>query len=382
MILEPIPGNPEAVLVLAESLEGSAEDLRATLTSMRGLSVGAVWDGPAGTAFAASLADLAPILQRVLDRYAVAALALRSHAPELAGAQDLAQAAIADAGDASWQISAIERQIETAMSTGETWDSPRVQGLLATQRHQVWRQQRAVGDHHAAWSAVEASDGRCAAALTQCADDPISDPALYRVLHRVSATGSAVSQVGVLSFAAPELTPVATIAGTAGSVADGLLLVGYGEGDWSSVAVGLGLSAVGSAGGALKKGATAGAIKTANGEYRVVERMATRQRLGVGVSREVGAKIDGLHGLKSVPTGREATTALLGFQAKMPLRDKVREGVRTSVVGFAEKKLLNDLRLVRANGTTRMFVAGVTLQGVEKGTAKVIDRREEKPAEK
>ena len=66
----------------------------------------------------------------------------------------------------------------------------------------------------------------------------------------------------------------------------------------------------------------------------------------------------------------------------MPLRDKVREGVRTSVVGFAEKKLLNDLRLVRANGTTRMFVAGVTLQGVEKGTAKVIDRREEKPAEK
>lgn len=376
MILEPIPGDPDAVLLLADSLDGSAADLRATMTTVRSLTVGAVWDGPAGAAFGASLTDLGPVLQRVLDRYVGAAATLRAHAPELRQAQEDAQAALLEGRDAADQSAWAESRIESAMALGETWESPTVQGWLSVQRRAEARRLAAEVSHAAAWSRVRESDGRCATGLEACADDPIADPALYRLLHRVSATGSAVSQLGLVSWAAPELKPVAAMAGSAGALADTALLVVYDEGDWGQVGLGLALGAVGQAGGALRAGAKVGAVKVANGHYRVVERLDARARLGIGVRRQAMTRVDALHGLKSVPTGRVAGTATLGFAPKVPLQEKA----RNAVVDVAHTKLLDDIGLVRANGTQRMFVAGVTLQAGAKVGDKAIARPTEQRA--
>ena len=74
-MLESIPGDPDSVLVLADALQASAVRLGATADAVRGLGPGAVWDGPAGTAFGGQVAALAPLLAAAADRSAGSAAA-------------------------------------------------------------------------------------------------------------------------------------------------------------------------------------------------------------------------------------------------------------------------------------------------------------------
>ena len=125
-MLESIPGDPDSVLVLADALQASAVRLGATADAVRGLGPGAVWDGPAGTAFGGQVAALAPLLAAAADRSAGSAAALRAFAPAL----DRAQATIARAVDqhlvAERRYAALEEEAYTLLTLGRTELDPEV----------------------------------------------------------------------------------------------------------------------------------------------------------------------------------------------------------------------------------------------------------------
>lgn len=378
-ILRPIPGSADAIDALAAALHGSADDLRSVLGGVRGLGVGGVWDGPAGAAFAARVTEAGPVLQRILDRYVTAAQALRTFAPELDRAQRSAQRAITEGDDADGQIRVLEGRLNDLTVAGQAWESPAVQSVLAEQRRQVARRMAAEAAHDRAWSDVEAADGRCAATLRATADDALADPGLYRFLRSVSSVGAGLSTAGPVALVNPELGPVCTMAGTAGSVADLGLVAIYGEGDWGQVGIGLGLSSLSFAGGALKSGAKVGAAKGVNGSYSAERAMATRERLAAGLRSQAKKSVDGLHGLGKVPSGSIASSAVVGISAKGSwkewLRPEVlRDRAKATVTAQANKHLLDDLRMVRANGTTTMYVSGVTLKGAAAAGSRVQSR--------
>ena len=350
MLLQPLPGNAGGLEAIAHHLDGSAARFLTLGTVARELGRGAVWDGPAGEAFGAELAQLGPVLQRVEERYTRAAQELRALAPDIDRAQRVVAAAIAQAKDANAQIAALEERIVTAMTAGAEWGSIEALSLRRAQQQQVARVRAAEADHARAWSDFEAADARCAAALRAVAGDDVADPTFYRFLHRTrsiaettASVGAIVSLPGVkqLVSRAPVVGAVTAVAGWVALAAETGLTVVYDEGSWAVLAAGAAGTVVGFGGGALKRGATAGSVRTVRGQYISVHRFTAGQRARIGVRAEAAER-------------RDAFVKELGAKPRNPsLRGK-------------SPGLVEGFHLARASRAVPMYVAGVTLEKAPK----------------
>ncbi|MCO5303933.1 MAG: hypothetical protein M9923_12100 [Phycicoccus sp.] len=233
-MLESIPGDPDSVLVLADALQASAVRLGATADAVRGLGPGAVWDGPAGTAFGGQVAALAPLLAAAADRSAGSAAALRAFAPAL----DRAQAAIARAVDqhlvAERRYAALEEEAYTLLTLGRTELDPEVIVVRQAQCGALAVQTDALATHRAAVADFEAADATCGAALRRASADAIGDSAAYRMVLGASSEGRAQDLISVPGLLLP---PVGAAAGVVGAGADAMLAGFWDEGGWDKVAV-------------------------------------------------------------------------------------------------------------------------------------------------
>ena len=397
-MLESIPGDPDSVLVLADALQASAVRLGATADAVRGLGPGAVWDGPAGTAFGGQVSALAPLLAAAADRSAGSAAALRAFAPAL----DRAQATIARAVDqhlvAERRYAALEEEAYTLLTLGRTELDPEVIVVRQAQCGALAVQTDALATHRAAVADFEAADATCGAALRRASADAIGDSAAYRMVLGASSEGRAQDLISVPGLLLP---PVGAAAGGVGAGADAMLAGFWDEGGWDKVAVNVALAGVGSWGKVLKAGALAGSTRTVTrGAQRTSTvtgaSMTTRDRLRAGVRAEVDDFTDSLRGGSGKPflklSAGESARVTPEFVArqKVPWRvraaalpDRAREWSRHVAATGREKTILGQWELASAGGTNakQMYAAGVTLEVSATVTGKVTERVDEFRAE-
>lgn len=357
-----LSGDPDGVRALAGVLEGAAARLQGLGAVARGLTHGAVWDGPAGEAFAGRLAEVTPVLQRLEHRYVGAARELRLLAPELDRAQQVANGAVTRADDADEQVAAIEEQIVATMATGAEWDSAQVWALRRAQQAQLARLAEAEADHARAVAAFEDADARCAAALRQVAEDDIADPGGYRLLHLARTIGTEISSVDALLALppgkallrrVPAVGAVTTAAGWMALASEVGLMVVYDEGSWGDLASGAAAWGLGFAGKSLKRGATSGSVVTVEGKYVKVIDFTKAQRVRNGVKLEAARRWEDLGDT---------------FRVKPANPPFAGAGIRGVDTGFVA-----GWRLSKASGATRMYAAGVTLELAPKVADKVVD---------
>ena len=428
--LPPLPGDPGGVRLLADRLTSTARRLGALASVLARLRDGATWDGPAGDAFGARLQQVTPVLDAVTTRLGGAAAPLRLFADALEAAQHVVAAAVRDDDDAEVAYAVLEDRAWALVGAGATEDSPDLLVVRHLQRDQAEVRARARARHAAAAEAFREADRRCAHALAGLALDTITDSLPYRAAVGAGSLGHDLSSVGTVSAAVPWLRPVAAVGDAVALAADGVLLVGYGEGDAGALAVGAALAATGGAAGALRRGAVAGARTTPAGVV-VTRRLTAQERLRLGTVAEVRARRADLRARFAVPPDRGTPSALVGgpparargpvgrsspqggggspdrvgapapagrLRPRSPLgprRSTVPGGagatalrasldariVRARALGSArlDAAFRTDWRLATANGPTaqRMYVSGATLEVATRGgerAAGVVDR--------
>lgn len=377
--LPPLPGNPAGVHEVADRLEATARRLAALAGVLSRLRDGATWDSPAGVAFGARLREVPPVLDAVADRIGGAVAPLRSLATEMEEAQAVVSWAVRDDAEAEQAYAALEDRAYALLAAGSGEHSPEVLVVRGLQREQVEIRTAAAQRHRGAVDRFHEADARSAAVIRALAVDDVADSLPYRLLAGLSSAGHDLATLGPLATAAPELGPVAAASDAAGTVADGALLVAYGEGDWRQLGVGAALLAAGGLGGALRRGAVEGAERTTEG-VTVTRSLTARQRLALGTVKEVRARRDALRAARAVPTERGTASALLGGPETRPprasppagapaptagsvLRTRARQ-VRALAVARADRMVLDDWRLATANGATaqRMYAGGASLE--------------------
>jgi len=390
-ILAPISGDADACLVLAGALTGSATRFAAAAADLSGLSAGAVWEGPAGEAFARRIGGVRPVLEAAADRYAGCAAALRAFAPVLADTQARATAAVEEQADAVRRYAVLEDEIWRQLSAGATELDPTVVVLRASQHGCLVRQRDAEDAHARALAEFDAADRACALALARASDDVLADSATYRAVHSASSRSFASDLLSVPGVILPPLGAAHAVVSTA---ADGLLRAFWNEGGWDQVAVNAAIAGLGSWGRVLKRASGLGAVEqvtTTGGRtvrtVRVTETWTTGARLREGVRAEGRAKARAwvqkatgqtgppIFGLPDTPT-----PSRMSGQApspSLPWRDRLRavpprvgrtleEQVSAKTLGW---------RLASANGpqAQRMYVEGVTLEQAAKRLPAVIE---------
>jgi hypothetical protein len=372
--LAPLPGDAASVRVLAASLEATAARLRETGLALRAVRADAVWEDSAGAAFGSLVSQCPPVLDRVIDRYAGAAAALRRFAPVLEESQRHIDGAVRDEADARRRYAALESQVIDLASAGRDESDPEVCGLRRLQREQVAIEQQALARHRAAWDRFRDEDARCSRLLRSLAADAIADPALYRGLR--SATTASANTAAIAGWAGPEAAPVAAAAGAVATVGEGMLLVVYGEGSWRETFTSAGWAALGFGGSALRSGAQVGARKV-NGQYVGGGPRTAGRRLLAGAGSAGRSRAQGfMRSLQPVPL-HATPTALTGPARTGSLRQRARE----QATALVDAKVRNGWRKASANGPLgrRMYVSGVTLEGAARTGPRLADRR--KPAE-
>jgi hypothetical protein len=383
--LPPLPGDPGAVRLLADSLAGTAQRLSALAGVLARLRDGATWDGPAGDAFGARLSGTAPVLDAVAARLGGSAAPLRALADAMAQAQVVVSAAVLDLDEAEHTYAVLEDRAAALRAAGRSEDDPDLLVVRHLQVDQVEAQQVARARHAAAAERFRAADARCAAIVRSLTVDGLADALPYRVLVGVSSTGQAVASLEPLATVVPELKPVVAVAGPVAVAADTALLVAYDEGDARALATNAAMAATGAFGGALRTGATLGARRTAAGIVSTA-RLTSAQRVARGVVHEARARRDALRASFQVPPSRGTASSLAGGPAIRPVATaggfgagltmpvmvgRLRSGARQAVRGVntaarqrADRVFFDDWRLATANGpqARRMYAAGTTLQ--------------------
>jgi hypothetical protein len=97
---DPLPGDPEAVRMLAARLRATASAIAGTAGLLRRISADDGWKARAAGPFRDRSRQVAGAIERVLDRYAAATRALEEYHPVLRDCQRRADAALADARSA------------------------------------------------------------------------------------------------------------------------------------------------------------------------------------------------------------------------------------------------------------------------------------------
>ncbi len=382
-VLPPVAGDPDEVLRLAAGLASEAELLVALSRTLRGLADPAVatWASPAGAAFGRRVCTVPGVLDRIGNRYGVAAAALR----RFAGALRQAQAEVAQCQRLHEQEWPAFLRAGDQMSLAETSDDP-AQRLLAGQyRAQMVthgeRVQLAVRRHAEAREACAAADRACAVVLRGLLDDGLADSRLYDALTGTGRAAGAVADVaGAIAMLPPArpLGVVATGAEVLGLTADAAVLALYGDGDLASLGMGVVAAAAGVAGPVLKAGAratNASAVSAAGTRAaRRSLRLTTTDRLGAGLAATTPGVKPGVLGRTEVAMVGPATPRPAQRWTRPPrsaaaLRPWLHEQTTVRATTWARARWVDDLTTVlRAEGaSTRWHVAGLAADGAARG---------------
>ncbi len=390
--LPPLSGDPGAVRLLADRLAGTAQRLSALAGVLARLRDGAIWDGPAGDAFGARLAEVAPVLDAVSARLGGSAAPLRALADAMGQAQVVVSAAVLDLDESEHAYAVLEDRAAALCRAGRSEGDPDLLLVRHLQVEQVRVQQDVRARHAAAVERFRDADARCAAIVRSLAVDGLADALPYRVLVGVSSTGHAVARLEPLATLVPELKPVVAVADPVAVAADTALLVAYDEGDGRRLATDAAVAATGALGGALRTGATLGARRTAGGIVSTA-RLTSAQRVARGAVQEARARRDVLKASFRAPPSRGTASSLVGGPAPRTVAagglgarlavpataGRLRSGARRAARGVnaatrrrVDRVFLDDWRLATANGpqAQRMYVAGTTLEVATSKTLK------------
>jgi hypothetical protein len=308
----PVGGDPATVRALAGTLAGEGDWLGSLGGSLRGLADPSLtsWDSAAGEAFARRCAGVAGVVDRLSRRYAVAARALVALADALARAQET----VAGAQRVHEQAWPEFLAAGDAMALAESSDdpavrstAPRLRARMVEAGERVQAAERRASDARAEY---RIADRRCASVLASLRDDGLSDSGWYDVLTTTRDVAGSVESVAGPAALLPVppvravAEPVAAVAGAAGLAADAALLAVWGDGSWSSLALGAAAAAAGPVAGGLKTGARAtNAAAQAAASTRVERRalrMGARQRLAAAM----GAPSARAYGKAPTPVAR------------------------------------------------------------------------------
>ena len=377
--LPPMPGNPGGVRVVADRLHATARRLDALGRVLARLRDGATWEGVAGEEFGVRLRAAVPVLDAVAARLGGAVAPLRALADALEEAQAVIAVAVQDESDADQAYAVLEDRAYALVVAGSGEDDPALLLVRHLQQEQVRVQAGARARHGAAAERFREADSCCARVLRSLSVDEVADSAPYRLLAAASTVGHDVATLGLVSATVPELRPVAAAGEAAGVAADTALLVAYGEGDWAELGGSAALMATGGMGAVLRRGAVAGAERTAQGAVST-RYLTTRQRLALGAAAEARASRDAVRAALDVAPARGTPTALTGGPAvgtvRAPVaasglaagvRDAARARAargRAAVAAQLDRAFRDDWRLATANGPAaqRLYTGGASLQ--------------------
>lgn len=390
----PLPGDPGSIRVIAEALTASAHRFGATGQALGGLGGGAVWDGPAGEAFAARIGALPAVLDAAASRYAACSATLHVLADSLAEAQRTTAVASETDIRCAREYERLEERATELAGAGRGEADPETIAIRAAQQRLMGERMEARAAHRQAVADHAGVDRECAARLGRAADDAIADSRGYRLLR----AGSASSRLSEgLELPGMLLPPLGALTGVLNAGSETLLRLFYDEGSWRDVAVNGVLATAAGWGRILRRGAALGAeITTSTASGRSVRRGVTRTEYTLGARLRVAGReevttrvrarlssfvdptIRGLPGSGAVPS-RGTPTALagppppagagvLGRGASLPLR------MKSVAMEQLNTRFLDSWRLASAGGPTtrRMYVAGITLEGAAKGASPVV----------
>ncbi|NHA66812.1 hypothetical protein [Phycicoccus flavus] len=383
-VLEPVPGDAPGVRALADALEASGQRLADACTDLVRLRDGAVWDGPGGSAFGARIGPVPTVLDRAARRHVCAAAPLRAFADVLEVEQAVVQRAVEDHAEAGDRYLVLEDRAAALVAAGRDETSSELLTLRALQREQVAQLQDAEQRHRAATERLHAADGHCARVLRGLADDELADGAVYRGLRGASGVGHGVgSLAGLMVRVAPPAKPVAVAGDAVGLAADGVLLVGYGEGSGRDLAVTAGASVLGVGGDALRTGAKAGAVLRADGAAVPLARLSAQERIVLGMTQTARERVRAARSMVDVDE-RATASALVGgpaLRGSGTLRARTADAARRLARERVDA-VRSELALASAGGrsTQRLYGAGVTLTAASRSADRVVPADEERPA--
>lgn len=369
----PVDGDPGTVRALARTLAGEGDWLGSLGGSLRGLADPSLtsWGSAAGEAFARRCAGVAGVVDRLSRRYAVAARALVALAEALGRAQETVAAAQRSYGEAWPEFLAAGDAMALAESSEDPAvrsTAPRLRARMVEAGERVQAAERRASDARAEF---RAADRRCASVLASLRDDGLSDSGWYDAVTATrdvaGAVGSAADTVALLPVPPVRAgaESVAALAGGAGLAADTALLVVWGDGSWSSLALGAAASAAGPVAGGLKTGARAtNAAAQAAASTRVERRsllIGGRQRLAAAV----GAPSARAFGKAPTPVPRSVPWTVPSRRPGTWPRWAA-EQVELRTRAAVQSRWLDDWRAVTSTpGTSRRMLA--TAWGVEAG---------------
>ncbi len=284
VVLVPVSGSAGSIRALASGLHDLAVAVGQVGAQVLDLRRMATWESPAGERFGAALALMPTALDQVRHRYLAAADALEEFAGHHArAAEETERQAVTHRG-AHDDVLAIEDEITRAAM--DPAGAARLPDLYARQRSAVARANAAEESFVRAWRAFEAAAEDCRTRLQAAAQDGIVDTGSYDALR--SARSAAQSLTTAFGVAGMLPTPVKAFstaaAGVGASVVLGgdlLLLLGYGEGSWSTVLQRAGWNAAGRGAATMSRAAGIGAVKGVNGQW-TGQRLRTSERVRRG----------------------------------------------------------------------------------------------------
>ncbi len=371
VLLAPLPGSPEVVEALAASLRLQAQRLATAHLQLLDVRAGAVWDSPAGAAFAARVRCLPPVVDRVVQRCAGAARELLA----LAAVLRECQSACERASRAHTEAVAVRDRFGELMALAEASGSPAEQARAPAYRARMVRAagevEASLGEHARAWSRFREADGRCARALGALGRDGLHDPWHYDALTTARAVTGSIATNGGPLVAVPvpalkALAPAVAVAGVLELGVEAVLWGAYGDGSGRALAARagavVGVSAAGRVATWLKASARAGGV-TSSLVAGPSSRLALGARLRAGAEDTLArsAMVSRLRGVKPTPpppniapfVHRQALGPA-GGGASLPVALRLREAARERVL----RAFLDDWRVATRNGRQAQALLG------------------------
>ncbi len=384
--LHPLPGDPGSIRVLATRCATTAEQLLALAGVLVHLRDGAVWDGAAGEAFGARIAEAPSVVEAVALRFRGAVGPLGSLVAAMEDAQAVIGVAVRDHDEAQCAYAVLEDRVHALVSIGRSEVDPEVAALRALQIQQVEVLAAARSRHEVASRTFHEADRRCAATLAALAEDSVADPLVYRFCVAASGVGHGLGTLGLAAPVAPEVAPVALAGDVVGLGSDASLLLLYGEGDLEGLGFSALFLAMGAAGKVLRSGSSAGAEMTGAGA-RATRSLSTQERLVLGSAATVRERVAKVRRAFDVPPARGTPSRLTGGPPLARVTNAPRSAaevraagartaqrVRAAAAARADTAFRDQLRMavVGGAGPQRMYIGGVTLLGAERVGRQVV----------
>ena len=354
--LLPLPGHPERLRMLADTLAGAAARLSAVNTVLLGLRAGVRWESPSGHAFEAAVQAPPPVIAAVIERYAGASRALRTLADALEAAQDEVARATSAHDEAWHRHDVFLARRDVAVDPVERADLERAMDSQVALVAEAERRHARAVEHH------READRSCTHLLRSLGRDGIEDTTAYTAVVGAGTVSKPVTAVGSLL---PGRLKLVGVAGAAtGTLSQVGLLVLWDEGSWKQVGRNA-LVAVGTAAGSVMVAGSAFGVRVAveRGQrvFTKVANPSTGSRLGAGARTTFDDWVYGWRrrlGHDLPPTPPKVVPRPV--PPSPTLGRRMGHGVQRAV----DNAFLDGWRVASASGpqAQRMFVAGMTLK--------------------